>query len=97
MGYEERKEGRKEGPTPQRGRGCAESDVGWVGASVFCLSNIKELVANFLPSSLRIPSYPAHPGSYETVFHLPTYARTHDAFQPGVPEFRTIVWGTEEW
>lgn len=93
------KGGRKEGRKVLRrnaaggARKATRTRGGWAGAGVFCLSNIKELVANFLPSSLRIP--PAHPGSYETVFHLRAYTRR--AFQPGVLEFRAIVYGTEEW
>ncbi|EGI68753.1 hypothetical protein G5I_02533 [Acromyrmex echinatior] len=52
---EGRKEGRKVLHRDAAG-GCVESDgwIGWAGAGVFCLSNIKELVANFLPS----PSLP---------------------------------------
>lgn len=80
-----RKEGRKVLRRDAAGGARKATRTGWVGVGVFCLSNIKELVANFTV----LAPYPSRPGSYETVFHL--VAHTHDAFQAGVPEFRAIV------
>lgn len=83
--------------------GDAGGDTRGMGGGVFCLSDIKEPVANFLPSArpassltLFLPrALPAarHTSrrSYAVVFHPPAYTRTHDAFQAGVPKFRVVV------
>lgn len=72
--YEGRKEGRKEGPTPRRGRGCAENDTDGVGGSWrFLFKQHQRACRKF---STVLAPYPAHLGSYETVFHLPAYACT---------------------
>lgn len=50
------KDRRKEGPTTsRRSRGCGRRARG-MGGGVFCLSDIKEPVANFLPSSIPVSS-----------------------------------------
>lgn len=68
-GYEGQKEGG--GPTtPRHSRGCGRQ-ARRMGGGVFCLSDIKEPVANFLPSSIPVSSLSRSHPSRRVPFSLP--------------------------
>ncbi|KYM83884.1 hypothetical protein ALC53_05744 [Atta colombica] len=57
----------------------------WAGAGVFCLSNIKELVANFLPSPSRSPLVQDHTRLCSVYPRTRVYTQRVPARSSGVP------------
>jgi len=86
--YEGRKEGRKEGRSytvTRQGVAWKATRTEWAGAGVFCLSNIKELVANFLPSPSRPPLVQDHTRLCFVYPRTRVYTQRVPARSSGVP------------